>query len=418
MPGKSSDRLLLEIRRSLRPFLLLIGLATVAGVAFVIIEGKLTFARPWKHYEEVRAQFTDVKGIFPGGHQVRIHGVKVGIVSKADLVDGHKAVLTLKIEPRYGKIYKDARLQIRPVTPLDDLYVNVIDRGHPDAGVATKSWIIPPSQTIAPVDISRVLDTFNADTREHMTILLDELGKGMSDGGERLNASFAGIAPFLRVAQQATAVLHHREANIKRLVHNFGGLSNALAERDLALTQFVRSGNETLGELAAHDRDLGATFTTLAGLLPEMRASLASVEQMSGHLDPALTSLEPVTAKLESGLEGLQRLGDDAVPALTQLRPAVSDLRRAARTLPKTSASLNVAFSNLDAQAPKLDRLTQQVVPCLSTLNRFMNNTLSVFKFFDANGAFPRADETVDTDAFAEGPQPSINSTRLPSCTD
>ena len=164
-----NSRLLLEIRRSLRPFIFFMILAVLGMIAFVGIFRNLTFTRPWEDYREVRAEFDDVKGVFPGGHQVRINGVKVGVVSESKLVDG-RAVLTLKIEQKWGPIYRNARMRIRPVTPLQDLFVNVTDRGDKSAGEATKKDIIAGDQTSTPVDISRVLDTFNADTRERMTI--------------------------------------------------------------------------------------------------------------------------------------------------------------------------------------------------------------------------------------------------------
>jgi virulence factor Mce-like protein len=411
-----TERLAIEARRSAGPLALLAGLIVLAGFLFVGIAKNLTFARPWQHYREVRAQFTDVKGIFPGGHQVRIHGVKVGVVSESKLVDGHP-VLTLKIEDRWGPIYRDAKLQIRPVTPLQDLYVNVLDRGHPSAGEATKADVISSQQTVTPVDISRILDTFNADTRDRMTILLSELGKGLDDGGVKLRRAFAEIAPFLHVAADTTRVLAERQAAVKRVVHNFGALSDALARRDEDLSRFVTQGDATLGELARHDRALSATLGGIADLLPVMRSSFASVQALSGHLDPALNGLRPAAAELESGLRSLEALGADAEPALRALRPAVGDLRTTARTLPATSRALSSAFRRMNPQAPQLDQITQLLPGCMSTIQRFFQNTLSVFKWADANGAYPRADLTFDTDAGSPLATRGVNLKRLPRCT-
>jgi ABC-type transporter Mla subunit MlaD len=412
-----SDRILVEARRSLKPIGMLVGLALIAGFLFAGIAKNLTFARPWQDYREVRAQFNDVKGIFPGGHQVRIHGVKVGIVSESKLVDG-RPVLTLKIEDKWGPVYKDAKLQIRPVTPLQDLYVNVLDRGSKSAGEATKSDIIASQQTVTPVDISRVLDTFNADTRQRMAILLSELGKGLDDGGVKLRQSFAEIAPFLHVAQDTTRVLAERKAAVRRVVHNFGVLSASLAKRDQDLNRFVVQGNSALGELARRDQPLAATLTGIAELLPVMRSAFASVQGLSGHLDPAVRGLRPVAARLNSGLASLQKLGDDAVPALRALRPAVGDLRTMARTLPATSQALSTAFQRFSPQAPQLDRATALLPGCMNTLQLFFQRTLSVFKWEDVNGPYPRGEMTIDTNAGSDTNAPALNLYKLPSCTD
>jgi ABC-type transporter Mla subunit MlaD len=347
---------------------------------------------------------------------VRIHGVKAGVVERVDLVGG-EPVMTLRVEKRYAPIYRDAKLRIRPVTPLDDLYVNVTDRGTPRAGVADASYVIPAQNTITPVDISRVLDTFDADTRERLTTLMHEMGPAMQDGGQKLQAAFVELAPFLDVARDATRVLAERRRNVRRLVHNFGSLSGALAERDAQIGKLVRGGASTLGELGANDGPLGATIGAVPPALTAMRGSFAGLRRLEGELDPALQSLRPVAAGLDDGLKGLQRFGTDATPALRALRPALDDLRPMARTLVPTSRSLESAFGTLRPQAPQLNRLTQTLVPCLGMAQDFFAHTLSVFKFEDSVGAFPRAEMTVDTDGYAHGDAGGLNTRPVPSCT-
>jgi ABC-type transporter Mla subunit MlaD len=413
--ARKPERFLLEARRSTRSLVVLIALILGSLTVGAIIANKLTFQRPWLSYRQVKAEFDDVKGIFPGGDTVRIHGVVAGIVSSAQLVNGH-AILTLKLERKFGPIYRDATLRIRPVTPLEDLYVDVEDRGHPNAGEAGGSYVISASQTTTPVDISRVLDTFDANTRERLTVLLSEMDKGLADGGVQLRAAFVQLAPFLHVAQRATDVLRRHQQELGTLIHNFGRLSEALAARNVALTQFVRAGDATMTELASHASPLNDTLVQLAALLPTMRGSFASVRTLTGTLDPALASLTPVTPNLRGGLVALAKLGNAATPALHALRPAVVDLRAMADQLAPTARSLDVAFGRLQPEAPQIESLTKQVVPCLPTIDQFFNHTLSVFKYQDSNGAFPRADETVDLEPHGSAPVRGLNTRPIPNC--
>lgn len=411
----NTQRLRLEIRRSAKPFAMYVGIAVAAIVGMTIVAHNLTFQRPWQKYDEVKVGFDDAKGVFPKGHQVRIHGVKVGVVKDADLQDG-KAVLTLSIEHKYGPIYKNAQMRIRPVTPLDDLYINVTDRGTASAGKAGKNDVIPQANTVTPVDISRVLDTFDADARQRMRILFSELDKGLADGGVKLRAAFNELAPFLTVAKDATSALNKRRENVKQLITNFGSLSGALAKRDAQLQRFVTAGNQTLGQLAAADRPLDRTFTEIAALLPVMRDTFQSVQGLSDKLDPALTGLKPVTESLDSGLAALQKFGTTATPALAELQPAVRSLRTMAGQLNPASRSLATAFTRLQPQVPDFDRITKLLDACTVRLNRFFGNTMSVLKFGDANGAYPRADETVDFDN--SGLAPGLNTRYIENCTD
>jgi virulence factor Mce-like protein len=413
------DRLKLELRRASRPFGMYVLMAVLAVATAVILANNLTFQRPWDSYETVHAAFSDVKGIVPSKDPVRISGVNVGVVSGAS-VNGGEAVLTLQIQRRYGPIYKNAQIRIRPVTPLDDLYVDVTNRGTASAGVAGSGDTIPATQTVTPVDISRVLDAFDAPMRARLTILLSELGRGLQDNGAQLREAFARLAPFLTVARQATRELAVRRSEVRQLVHNFGGLTVALDKRDAQLTTLVRSGDDALSELAAVDRPLDATLAGLPGTLHAVHSSFARVSTLTNVLDPALSALEPVAARLRSGLAGLGRFGRTATPALQALRPAISALEPLAHALVPGARSLDTAFTRLRPQAPQFDAITNDLAICRRTLGTFFNNTLQVFKYADDNGAFPRAQVTEDSDALQFG-QPAaggLNLHPLGECTD
>jgi virulence factor Mce-like protein len=418
MGPRSSGRVVLEAKRSAGSLILLIAIIVFAIVAAAIVAAKLTFERPWDSYESVKIAVTDAKGIFPGGDSVRIHGVVVGVVASDKLVN-ENPVLTLDVLKKYGPIYRNAQLRIRPVTPLDDLYVDVVNRGTPSACVASGSnYVIPATQTIVPVDVSRILDTFNGDTRQRLTTLLSELGKGLPDGGRQLRAGFAELAPFLQVADQATIVLRQHQQDVKQVVHQFGTFSKALADRNAALNQFIQQGNRTTSELAAHSGPLQSTLQQIADLLPTMRSSFASVNALTTTLDPALTNLTPVTNNLASGMDALGRLGAEALPAFQALRPAIADLKGMATQLAPTSTSLDTAFTALNTEKGQFSDLTNQTVPCITTIENFFNNTMSVLKFNDANGAFPRADETVDLDtAGGIAGIHGLNTYPLPDCS-
>jgi MlaD protein len=189
----NTDRLKLEISRSRAAFLTYLAVTALGIYAFSVIFGKLIFQRPWDSYYNVKAVADDAKGVVTGKDQVRIAGVPVGVISQSQLIDGH-AVLTLTLHSQYRPLYKNATVRLRAPTPLEDMYAQVTP-GTPSAGAIPPNGTIPEGQTITPVDISRVLDTFDLDTRQRMTVLLSELAKGLGGtGGEQLKESFGAIA--------------------------------------------------------------------------------------------------------------------------------------------------------------------------------------------------------------------------------
>ena len=247
-----NDRVKLEIKRASGPFLLFV-LLVVAG----ILVGANTIRnlagdKPWVSYTKYKVAFENVKGVVPGRHELRIAGVKAGSITDSVLVDG-RPVMSLNVEKKYAPLYRDAKVRIRPVTPLEDMYVDIESRGTKAAGElksGENGEVLAVRNTTSMTEIGRVLNVFDDDARLRFGELLSELGKGLNDNGAQLRAAFAEIAPFLTTAERMGRALTERRRNLARLVHNFGGITEVLAKRDKQLADFVTSGESVLSELA------------------------------------------------------------------------------------------------------------------------------------------------------------------------
>jgi virulence factor Mce-like protein len=414
-----SKRFAIELRRALKPLALFALLIAAGIVAAGVIFKNQTFQKPWEDYYQVKASFDDVKGVVAGSQQVRISGVKVGVVKDIDLDKG-RAVLTLSIQEKYGRLHRDARMRLRPSTPLQDMYVD-IDRGTRRTGTLASDDVLPAERTETPVDISRVLNTFDDDSRQRLGVLLDGLGKGLDDRGASLRAAFAQTVPFLDMAKRVGAVVERRQAATKRVISNLNALTGALARRNRAVASLVDNGEATLGELARNDDNLAATVRELPLTLTAMRSAFASLRAAEDELDPALRSLDPVLTNLDSGLSALSRFGTDARPALAALRAPVRSLRPLARELRPAARALHRTMAPLSEETADFDEMTKLMLPCLKQMEGFFNNTMSVMKFEDEGGVVPRAEATVSADSIAPlaskviPPDPSYR--RYPTCT-
>lgn len=404
------DRIVLELKRAAAPFALYVLLVIGGLLTAADIVSNLTGSKPWKSYSDYQAAFTDVKGVQGGTTALRMAGVDVGNVSGSRIANG-RPVLTLNLESQYAPLYRNAQLQVRPVTPLEDMYVDIVSRGTKSAGVLGPNEILPVTQTTSPVEISHVVDIFSTDTRQRMATLLDELGAGLSgNGGAELRASFQAIAPFLRVADQLTGALARQRTELAQLIHNFGGISQKLDMRDRQLQGFVNYGNATLGELARNSGPLAATIQALPGTLSTMSSSFSQLRTAEDSLDPALRSLGPVASALPAGLDALSSFSTAATPALNALRPAADQLKPLALQLQPTSRSLAGAFAQLRPEAPQIDRIT--TLPshgnCLTYIGQFLNRVISMTKFGQTNDniAQARADVRVDFGNLSKATRP------------
>ena len=409
----STERLRLELKRARVPALQYLFLIACAAFAASIIFKNQFYERPWVGKREYKVAFDDVKGVTPGVQRVKIAGVTVGVVSASKVGPGNRPVLTLSIEKKYGHLYRDARMRLRPLTPLQDMYVLIESRGHPRAGELKGT--LSAQRTESPVDISRVLNTFDLTTRQRLQGLLVQMDRGLTDNGEQLNRAFAEIAPFLKTAQRTTGALQQRRVQLARLMTNMAGLTTALAQRDRQLQALVHDGNASLKTIASKQAAFSATVAEIPPTLATIRSSFASLRAAETQLDPALRSLGPVAKKLEPGLSGLEDFARQAQPALRSLSPAFRQLRPLADDLRPTARSLATSFAGLRPQAPQFDRITAMAVPCLDKGQKFFTQTLSVIKFYDAYGAWPRGENTSDGDT-ALGQGQTMNTKRMPSC--
>jgi phospholipid/cholesterol/gamma-HCH transport system substrate-binding protein len=409
----NTDRLKLEISRARVPFFWVVFLMIAGLITAVAIFSNLNFVRPWQSYYTFRAAFTSAKGVFIPEDPVRIAGVKVGTVSGEKLVGGH-AVLTMSLDPQYGPIYRNATANLKAETLLDDMYVE-LDPGTPNAGKLPADAVLPVTQTVSPVNIASVLGTFDASTRTRMTILLDELSRGLADGGAQLQRGFVAIAPFLGAAQSVATQMAARQTLLKSLMHNIGILAGALNLRDQQITSLVRSGDASLGALAQADAPLAQTLSEFPRALTTLESSMNTVRAAESSIDPALHWLEPVAAHLNEGLSALQRFATVATPALNAVRPSVGSLRNLSTELQPTAGSLHGALTVLHPQGSQIDQLVRDTLPCLATLQDFFQNSLSVLKFSSGYAAVPRAETTVTM----AGPGDAVmgNDTPTTSCT-
>jgi len=412
-----SDRLLLEIKRARVPFLLTALLLAFASVATWYMLRKQEVQWPWQDTVKYRVAFDDVKGVRPGQQQVRIAGVKVGLISDAE-VQGDHAVLTLSVEKKHAPLYRDARLSLRPVTPLQDMYVSIESRGTPKAGELGSGDVLALQRSESPVDISRVLNTFDGDTRTRLAALISDFGDGVGGNGDDLRRAFAAMAPFLHQVDRLTGVMTQRRREIARVVDNVGSLAAAVNTRDRQLTKLIGDGHQTVAELAAHDETLAGTLGELPATMSQIRSSFAALRTAEDQLDPALRDLVPVAEVMKSGLGGLRDLSEDATPSLRALRPAVKALRPLARSLQPTSVALRDGLTKLAPTTPHLDKATADVVPCRTIVGKFFNWTLSVFKYYDDGGTWPRGELSVGLPALTLGQGTNPVMRRESGCTD
>lgn len=364
--------------------LVVLGLAAVGTIL-----AKQRVEWPWDESFTFRADFRAAPGISPGnGQEVRIAGVTVGEIREADVTDEGRARLTLAIEPGHA-VYENARLVLRPKTPLNDMYVEMNPGGPPSDRLSTGD-VIPVTRTEEPVQVDQVLQHLDSRARAALSSLLGEadaaLARAPSHLPEGLEAA-GGLLSELRPVVQAIETRRHK---IATLVSHLSQISAAVGEDDQRLARLVTSLRGTLGVVASRDDELESAMQQLPGFTSDLGRAATDVRRLTGELDPTLQNVRRASQTLPSALRKLtesvaeiRQTARTARPVVREVRPVVADMRP---FVPHVSRALH----DTSAVTGRLDRSTATVVSYLTDLQAFVYNTTSILSLEDANGGILR----------------------------
>ena len=190
------------------------------------------------------------QAVTPGqGQTVNVAGVEVGEIKSVELEDG-RAIIGMKIEPRYDRVYRDATILLRPKTGLKDMVAELTPgtrgrrpaaRGRADPGLADAARRQPRRDPRrARRRHARLPDA--AAQRRRRGAARQRPRAGQHDPPDRADGE--ALAPGQRGARRAPA-------NIKRAIHNFSLLTEELGDKDDTVADFVVDSNAVFASLRA-----------------------------------------------------------------------------------------------------------------------------------------------------------------------
>jgi phospholipid/cholesterol/gamma-HCH transport system substrate-binding protein len=386
-------RLELEVKRAVQPAVV-VALGALVGLACALYIGVHVSKTLLASTYQVRFAVADATGVVEGKNDVRYKGIPAGTITKVETA-GTQPVLTVQVQKKYGRIYRDAKAALRPNTALQDMYLDVLDRGTPASGVATVDHPVPVGGTGTAVNLADVLNVFRADERARLRALLDNFGNGLRDRGASLRAAFTQAVPFLQVAGRVSDQLARRRPMTQRLVHNMAVLTTELGRRDKELRRLVYDGSATLTTLKDGSADLDATLGQLPPTLAAIDSSFAAVRGVLGDVNGAVHSLQPVAGRLPVSLAAVRRLNRSAAPAVRALQSPVQRLVPFAQSLVPLSRNLSSAVVALRPQVDTIDLVTKRLAGCKRGIQGFFQWDASMSKYGDVRGPVPRGNVAV-----------------------
>ena len=409
------------IRKHLRDFLALavLGLIGIGVGVYIIAQQE---ARPYfpiveSTPYEINVEFSDAQAVIPGqGQTVRVAGVQVGKIGNVEPKNG-VAVVSMqldrdKIENGELKILSDATAQLRPRTGLKDMFIE-FDPGV-DGEELKEDDTIPVQNSEPDLDPDEFLSALDTDTRSYLQLLINGAGKGFANGGGRdLNRIFKALEPTNRDLRRVTEAIADRKVELKRLINNYGDLTNTLADRDNEVRRLISASNETLSAFAQENDNIADAVARLPGALRQTEDTLSKLGPFTQVLRPTLQSLRPAFRQLAVANREVLPFVREAEPIVrTQIRPFVQVARPYVQDLRPAARNLRVAIPDLERALFELNRFFNMAShnpngrePVPGNLNQargreegylfwvgwLAQNTNSLFSTSDASGPFRRA---------------------------
>jgi len=292
----------------------------------------------------LRAGFDSVVQVTKG-QDVRLAGRKVGKVEKVTLVDA-QPVLELKIsDPDAWPLPRGTSARIRYGSTTSYLlrYVELIP-GKRSAPDLEDDALLSRAENLTPFELDRAYRIFRGRTKKDTRQLLGRLARTFGDRERELRRG-------LRAAPGG--------------LDESAGLLRELSANEASLRTLVRSGDRTLGALAARDRDLRRLISNAAETFDEFAEHTTAQQQALDRAPEAFDATTTTLARLDTSLDSLDGLVSDLKPATGPLRTFARSSRGAFAELRSFAPLANATLRTGTASAPRVGRLLDRGTPFL-----------------------------------------------------
>jgi virulence factor Mce-like protein len=266
------------------------------------------------------------------GNDVRIGGVRVGIIEKIEPVQDPdtgavRAKVDMKLDKSAEPLPKDSRVIVRSRSALGLKYLE-ITKGTSSEGYEEGSTLPLRVATPEPVEIDEFFNIFDPATRVAAQGNLLEFGNALAGRGPDLNVAFGELRPLVERLVPVARNLASRKTGVGRF---FRALADSAAEVVPAAesqAQMFVALETTFGAFAEVARpyiqesisEAPPTFDTLIRTAPRIRSFLDHSASLFAELRPGIKALSESSPVVASAFE----TGADVLPGAPAMNRQVA----------------------------------------------------------------------------------------------
>ena len=292
---------------------------------------------PFVQSYRLTAQVPNAEALVPG-NEVRIGGVRVGVVEEIRPVSHEEgtttAALSLKLDKSVEGLPNDSTVVIRARSALGLKYVQIV-RGTADGAFAEGATMPLRAARPEPVEIDELFSTFDEPTRRAIRGNLTEFGNALAGRGPDLNEAIGAFEPLLPRLERVMRTISSPNAGIASFFRALEQSASEVApvaeaqaqmfvELDTTITAFADVARPFLQDTISKTPE---TLRTTSETLPRIRPFLVNSRGLFVDLQPGTAALASSADTIESALlSGIPVLQDS--PTLNnELAPTAASLR-------------------------------------------------------------------------------------------
>jgi phospholipid/cholesterol/gamma-HCH transport system substrate-binding protein len=240
------------------------------------------------------ALFTEDAGLGPN-NEVRVAGVKVGVVNSTELQGDHVKV---KFKVKHAFVGDQSTVAIKLKTLLGQKYLSIDSIGTKKQ---KPSEVIPVSRTSSPFDI---YPAFTELTQTVDAIDTDQLAKAFGVLSSDFSTTPDTVKPLLTGLSRLSNTIASRDAALRTLLAKANAVTGVLAERDAELQKLLADGGLLLDELNARRDAIHSLLVNTTTLSIQLEGLVNDNQKTIG---PMLDNLHGVLALLQRNQDSLDR---------------------------------------------------------------------------------------------------------------
>jgi ABC-type transporter Mla subunit MlaD len=331
-------------------------IALTIGCCALALAGWLTAVAPADDKRTYRIELLNAFGIYEGS-DVRVAGVRSGIVTAVDINEEKRAEVTFEVTGELAQLGDQTKCTTEPQSLIAEFFIDCTPEGDP----MPEGTLIPADRVEQSIQTDLLFNTFRESYRERLRVIVNELGTAMASNSENLNDAIRLAVPALSDFREVTKILARQRAELDRLNLNAERVISRLAERRGDVVRAVAEGRDAAEASASRRADLSADFDRLDDFLVELTPTLEELGETAragtpllARLQSAAPGLDELSARLPAFNSASERalvaLGEAAVPgrrALSSGRDEIEDLAKAGRKAPATAEILGDFLADL-----------------------------------------------------------------------